>query len=726
MKIDKVAIDGFKGRRSVHQLARANLICGPNGSGKSAIIQSIRYALTGKVPSGLSLDQVARFFPPRGGSVEVYDAEGHWIQRGILKDAEKAKVSESLLTSDTKEGEEPDLTRWRAEGAVLDLSEFLGLSANLRREYLLKLIGESAATNDQLLEILKNEFARELGGPASPPAILDAPERYRLDEGITAICHAWSRPRGIKEVVASYIIAGASLTATSLKLGEVSKESRLVAAKSAKDARSALRELEVEAKGAAAAKLEVDTIKLLIPPTEEAYAKARALHAQQGEAERAKVAADAALAAAVKTELSATLALSEIEPPGPEPVAPDVSGRREPLMRSIHSAEKDLSERRSRENSNNQQFAREAALLRELDAAQTRLHHHTGSPMGKLVAHIGEELQDAGPLAGAWLQTLRGIVRELSASYEAEGEAIAARILAAEEDLASNHNERPTQDGVAELQASIGDVTTRIAGLNRELEAHALTNDVAKHEAAKKRWNNIRTARTNAESRKASAASSLKTAQENADRAWKRCQELGAPSETPCNDAQRSLESLATRLSEAQKRAGALDAYEQARTRAENQKVLEAAWKLFEIALKRVREKLVGGAAAPLMATVGIVLEEAHRTETPYLELENERGKPIFELGWIRGGERIALESLSDGESAVFCTALGLALALIAPGVKALFLEADTLDPHNLRSVLDSITPFADSLDCCVVATSRVLNGDAPAPGWTVIDPRLS
>ena len=85
-RITHVELDGYKGIFRRHELGPLTLLSGPNGLGKSAVLEGLRYALSGEVPSGKALDEVARFFPPRGGAVLVIDADGNWLRRGIERD----------------------------------------------------------------------------------------------------------------------------------------------------------------------------------------------------------------------------------------------------------------------------------------------------------------------------------------------------------------------------------------------------------------------------------------------------------------------------------------------------------------------------------------------------------------------------------------------------------------------------------------------------------------
>jgi hypothetical protein len=108
----------------------------------------------------------------------------------------------------------------------------------------------------------------------------------------------------------------------------------------------------------------------------------------------------------------------------------------------------------------------------------------------------------------------------------------------------------------------------------------------------------------------------------------------------------------------------------------------------------------------PLVDDVAALLAAAGRSERVYLELENERGKPVFDLGWVSGDSRRSLSALSGGEAVLFCAALAVTIAKRSTGRKVLLIEADPLDEDNLGFLLWALSAMDVELDACLIATS--------------------
>lgn len=718
MRLARVILRGFKNLDRDHSLGEATLILGANGTGKSAVIQAIRYAITGKVPSGMALDQVARFFPARGGAVEVYDSEGNWIQRGITLDHEKSKVSELLTTSDTKEGEEPNLSRWRVQGAVLDLKEFLGLSANLRREHLLALCGSGSTTDAaELLGELECEYAREIAGDVATPAILASSST--LSAETDALWGSWRS--AVSAVVKSHLVGGKTITETCLRLGDVAKEHRLAAGKAAKDAKAAIRELEAEAKGAQAAALEVDSLKILLEERSDDYIRASAKYAHQSEAKKARDRSIEDLTSASKALALAKGVFDSKEDPGAEPIKPEISQERDDVRRDLGDAEGELAFAKAQLADLLNSKEKIDKLTANITAARFDLEKLQKSDLGAL-----SRLMDTCPLPPGhpWLVEMSALVMRLSKSHLEQVNTLQDRVAGLRKEVAM------LQDGLsaselASAKAQVLEAAATAVALTGRLDEIIRSQSVVDWSKTHAAWCLLRQERDLALKTLDAVAARHKQATLAADQAWHRIEELGMPDPSPVEAKEVELGLLKTKLATAQKSAGALTAYCAATERAESQKITESAWKAFEAALKRARERLVGSAAAPLMRTLGAVLSGAGRQETAYLELENARGKPIFELGWVRGGERIALEALSDGEAAIFAAALGIAIALSADGIRLLMLEADSLDRHNMKALIGAIIAWAPKLDALIVATCREIPEQA-ASEWTKIAPPVN
>jgi DNA repair exonuclease SbcCD ATPase subunit len=713
-RITKITLTGFKGLHREYDLGAATVLSGPNGAGKSAALEALIYALTGSTPAGKSEDRVAQYFPARGGRVKIEDAEGNWIERGIIRDFAKAKVSSQVRTSDDAEdATEPDLTRWKVSGAVLDLREFLGLSPEKRREFVLKLCGQGDG-GENIWPALELAYAREIGGPCADVKVLLFGEG--LPEDVAALGWAWRRELGLSEILSSYVNPRVQLSDTFLKLGEVAKEQRLAAGREAKNAAAAERELEAEAHGARAAaadlavqrkkveKLRLEQISYLsaLDRRDEAL---RAIAAAERRRDEAEVAEDKALDAAVNTPQ-----------PGPQPPAPEKDPRREVLQaKLIDCQERQGKLRAAKHEASHLQDQRRRAE-EDLKRATAAIEAWRKQPMGRLSDMIGEIPIDAHPK----IEDLRELIWEVSKTWQ-------ETLLQIENDMP------PFQRKVEELQKQSAGVGKKLIDIEREWAAEETAEVGMRQELAdlkgvegmsfdgyRKRlaeWEAKDKAFKAATDRCKATAAAAEGAEKAMAEAMARLESLddGFSLES---DVDARLQKALLDQEQAEKAAGALQAYDSASARARQAQVDQAAWGHAEKAIQSVRERLVGAATAGLLTDLNAVLQAAGREEIVYLELENDRGKPIFELGWSRGGQRTALPALSAGEAVIFCAALSIALAKRSPGRRMLLVEADPLDLGNLEALLAALTPQAAELEALVVATAAV--GWEPPAGWEV------
>ena len=716
-RLTAISLVGFKGVTRTYTLEAATLLNGPNGAGKSAALEGIIYALSGKVPSGRSLDCVAAYFPPRGGHVQLHDADGRWIRRGITRDAEKAKVSELLEVSDAKEGEKPDFSPWAAREAVLDLSEFLALSPAKRREYVLALCGSGAALDPAMfMSALELEFCRELAGPTATPDALDKPEN--LPDEINAAWTAWGGELGLGETLASHLVAGRGVSEIALKLGQVAKERRLGCRQAAIDARSGMRELEVEAKGAAAGAANIAGSEAVTAALHARLVEAKGRLERAREAKSAYDTAQEQLKAALVAHAGAKDALAAL---GLAPVRPPAPPRDEAVALAMATYAN------TRDAAHVAEAAHLAALQgltaldkawKEVERLEAELKALESSEMG-LVVSIVAQIPDA---AHAEMRHLRAAIDRVAVAWRATVCMTKVGLNAARKSLEACSAEDPRAIAnethellaacLAASKVAAGQLdAVDIAAKNME-DAHEKAR--AEFAAADKPW---QAAKRKLEAAEVALAAARKAADLAATRHLDARDE--APEESALAELAAKIEVAKAREAQARKAAGAVAAFESAKARLLSNQVEEAAWKLAEKALATVREKLVGQATEPLMGVLMEFLAGAGRTEFPYLELENDRGKPIFELGWIRGDERIPLDALSAGEAAIFGAALSVAIAMHSSGLRVLLAEADPLDEKNLLAFLAAVAPWADRLDACLIATAQAVPGQIK--GWTIV-----
>jgi len=702
-RITHVELDSFKGQLRRYELGRCTLLTGPNGLGKSAVLEGLRYALSGEVPSGKSLDEVAKYFPPRGGAVLVIDADGNWIRRGITRDHEKAKVS----TVDEEEGD----ADWVANDALLDMRGFLALSPNKRREFVLELVGAGETPKDaEVHAALARDYARQIGGPGADVTLLDG-RRQELPEDVALLADRWG---AVWSVLSSYLRTGdPTASAIFQRLSDASRERKNAARVAGAEARAAIRELEATAKGAEAAAADLDERRLEAEAAQESLSELRETAAgrQVIQAELSRAGSELGGLATVLEDLDGLVA--GLDDPGPRPeVAPaehkDGDGVR--LRREAQEVRVRAEDLRTR-------LVWLAESERELglscsaaDTARSELAAVDREPVGQAAAiaarvagHLASD--DCGPSTRQLVGELVDAVEALAAGWRTRRD-VAIERLAAVRDAAETaelrHREltkaAPEKDACDRLAAEERRLLERadMADVEDAAASRAAGKALADWEALVRRQDQVR--------------GELKSARERWQAARVRGDDLSARlAAIPVPDvtaAGERLRAATEALRTAEEAAGALKAYRDAVARAKSEQVSEAAWKAAEAASKRARETYVADVVRPLVDDVAALLAAAGRSERVYLELENDRGKPVFDLGWVSGDSRRSLSALSGGEAVLFCAALAVTIAKRSTGRRVLLIEADPLDEENLAMLLSALSAMDVDLDAVLIATS--------------------
>jgi len=719
-RIASVHLIGFKGLDRDYVLDGPTILSGPNGRGKSACLEGLRYAMTGAVPGGRKLDAVAALFPPRGGSVRVVDSAGRWIERGIVRDAAKAKVSEILATSDDKEGEDPDLSAWAVSEVVLDIQAFLALSAEKRREFVLRLCGGGTAPED-LGGQLEAEYVRTIAGPgATPESVFDSRD---LPPEVDSLAGAWIRPRGLREVLASLLGAaatGKSLSELFLRLTETAKGRRLGARAAALEATAAIKELEVEAQGARAAAAEIDEKRKAYEKAQEEFSAYRARAARRDEARQRRDAAtkahDAALAALDGAQKLAAIAA----PPGERPVPPAGDPRREETLAEIGSNLGQQQAIRKTQREYERLIEIEERTGNQITEAEEAFHSHEQLPLRRVTLLLEEIPDEADPS----IPELRAAVREVTKGFNAETVALERRA----EEAAEAHGKaweeaRGAKDGLREAIVKLEELTRAEAEARRrlaDLEAGTSADD-AGHRRRLAAWETADKTYRAAGERLRGAQATMDRARADLTDAAKRVEaveQVNAEAFSGLDALEMKVIQARDALQTAEAAAGAVKAYSAAVKRAEQNQVDKRAWKAAEAAIRRLRERVVGESTSGLVGEINAVLRAAGREETAYLELESDRGKPAFEWGWTCGEARVSLSALSSGQAVLFLAALSIALTRRSAVRKVLLVEADPLDTKNFEALLGALSPQAAGLEACVLATAT--NGWSAPTGWKV------
>ncbi len=712
-RITKVVLDGYKGHRTV-ELGERTLLSGPNGLGKSAVLEGIRYALSGEVPTGKSLEEVAKYFPDRGGSVTVVDAAGNFISRGIEHDYEKKKISATL--------EQQGDAEWIANEALLDMRGFLALSPNKRREFVLRLVGAGETPTDQEIHVtLARDYAKQIGGLGADVSILDG----RLDdlpEEIRSLAEKWLALWG---VLSSHLRTGEN-TASAIfqRLVDAARERKNSSRRAAIEAKAAIRELEAAAKGARAAAAELKKRRYEAAEATERFGAAREQAARREQAQEALEAEDKNRAKlASRLEFCQT---AVVETPGARPEV-DVGD----LIKEVARYRADGEETADLARDANDALELLSSFEDELsqgrtvvDALEKDIAQLESEPIARAVELVDTLKKDTSQLLitrtlRRRLNELLDLVEELAESWRTRRDAAIARLEAwrrdtsgLEQRCAELAKKTPSRDEYEGLMRKA------FALRNQEkVAAAAMFERVKEKKQALEEWE-VKSHRAT------EVCAEVKALKERYEAARAHHAELAAQvaqmPDPSLQGLERAAQAAKEALQEAEEAAGAVKAYEEAVERAQSEKVAENAWKAAEAACKRARETYVADIVKPLVDDVGALLAVAGRQEQVYLLLENDNGKPIFDLGWTLGESRRSLNALSGGEAILFVTALALTIAKRAAGRRVLLIEADPLDEDNLSLLLEALAAIDAELDACLVVTSSTEMYLDDVDGWCV------
>jgi len=718
-KIKRVSLNGYKGSTRTYTLVGPEILSGPNGSGKSSCLEGLIYTLNGQVPGGRKLDTVAAYFPARGGTVRVEDSEGRWIERGFSRD--KTKLTEILRTSEDVEGQPPNLAAWQVSDVVIDIREFTGLSPEKRREFVLRLCG-GGTTPANLPWMLALEYARQVGGPAATPQFL---EDMACDPtpGVPQLAQSWTRRGGIRELLHSYLGAaanGKSLSEIFLQLGACAKEGVLGCRRDAQTAAAAQGELEVEAKGASAAASDIDALGQTVAVLREEVSQRKASAAQMREAHQRVEAAEIEVTAALKAKALASDLLAAAKDPGIRPEAPKSNERKTALFDALIPLGKKEDEQRKIVREAEAAQGRADFARAQFEAANERYERAFENKHNELI-HLMDAVPDD---AHVGVPPLRVAVKNLCQQWMDD---VGRLEQLAEKAKRESLGAESQAFGMGPLAVRAADVLTDLAierqSIQQELDAIRLdeATDSKTYRDLCAFWEKTNLAYTTAKSRLQYTVVRETNAKAALILGLGRLDDLQDPTATAeaIQLVEEKLAEAERALEKANEAAGAVAAYASAAARAARAQVDEKAWKAATEAIRILRERVVQESTGGLEESVNQVLAAAGRQERVYLRLENDRGKPIFEMGWRVGEVEVSLIAMSGGQAVTFMAALSIALTKRCAGRKLLLVEADPLDVSSFEDLLKALRPQWDELEALIVATATV--GWSTPVGWDVI-----
>lgn len=702
-----IYLKGFKDQSRTMHLGRLNLLVGRNGLGKSAFIEGLVYALSGRVPGGKSKDEVAKCFSPRGGKVQVIDEEGRWIMRGITVDHKATRVSEVL---ETEPKEAPTSTSiWDCNQALMDFRHFVDLSSAKRRDFMLDLVGAAGGklTLEKGRETLLAGFAKELGGKGADESCILDPRK--LPEDLRPVAAQW---KPIWDYIESFDWPGTDASEALTSIVDTAKTKKNEARAASKEAKASLSELTVETRGAEIAAGEYDAANKAKEDLErrktEASSRVEHIDSIKARVDRGRIEAGRLEKArgTLQTQRDESVKVAE-----PEGELVSVEAEEEVLRSKI-----DEGARLAREfNDHTERVFTRDHQVEQIEIYKRAIAAHQNQPMGHMLdavaafeifvpeeggaqVHFDDLKTACEEVAAAWKVILDGQI----ARYGAEQEKLDGmnRVLAqdsavpTEADLARLRGEVDIlKSNVARLRAENDDWSARVGAAHADQKKRAsMDEDLARHDERIKATVEALT----------TDLAALVAAGEAPD----------VVAITAERDAAAEVLERLNRLK------GSLDAFDGAKERAEASTAKDAAWTAFERAAVDARETYVAALSEPIKADVGVLLSASGLDERPYLELENARGRPVFDLGWEVGDSRRSLNALSHGEATIFGAAVAVAIARRARGRKLLLVEADRIDIETLEDLLKGLLAIEDAFDAVMVSTHTQMI--VPPVGWRV------
>jgi len=707
--IKTVELKGFKGITRKFKLEQLNLLIGPNGSGKSAVGEAIIYALTGKVKGDVGSDKakylVARYFREGKGSV-VVTSDDDVLRRGVTK---KGRGYSEIYDSEKE---------WPYLEEAIDFFEFLSLSADKRRTKILSYFKEDTLNVQEIMETCFERFTYSVTGQQ------DFEYGALSDKDKKAIEHFTSQGDGIAIQLSSCAIPNISKGYFILRCQDYAKGKKNELAAKIRDLKAVEGGLRSKLERSGKPKFKGPELRKALQEKErlrdnidkrviEKKLLAESIDTAQKELE--------SLRRQCKGVESSYEQIKREAAPDPEKPKPlDVSEKSKERERLKHQQE-GLSEKLSKINEKEKQIGR---LKIELLNAADRKKRLQESPFQKLLDAFNsrpEVLQNFKWEGWGYISLvceshnneLRVVQREIELQAK-ERDILGVEI---ENLKADSPTGDPIQD-IAILDHNIAQLTNEI---QKSQQAHSM--ELAKYETAVKEFtegrNRVESANVNLKIIKREVEKKegvLKATREKFDRVSSfNGYEARLESEKLRND----IEALRETLGENVQLVQLQEEIEEAQKNIADAAIEESAWSHTLIALKVIRDSFVESKSRAFVNKANELLEASGLNERLYIIFEDEKGKPIFEMGLHVGDYRVAFSALSSGQRLLMSIALSCAFYYFAKTIKLVALEADSLDPEVLPKILGGVTKISkDFLDVVLISTCHKIK---PPTGWQVI-----
>lgn len=720
MRLMTIELSGFKGANQSIEIEPLTILTGPNGSGKSRLLQGVRYALSGDVASGKTLEAAADYFSPAGGAVSVTDDEGVRVRRSLHCGDGTRRSTISMSTAaraDAKTIESAIAGRYGSFSPMFDLGEFTGLSAEGRREFISRLTSRYAVRPDGWSAAAAVRAAWHRA--ANPSEIEDKIAQAHLDEaGVLA-----NRKCDAATELANFMAELKDVVNMSKRQCERSRSAVLALEKS----RGALPKAICRT-----ADIESDLAQLMIQ-RDELLAQ---LHVQEGR-ESALRSLDARISAAGENIERLEKTFSQRSESAVDPAAIAASKKRVDEMNpgQIAAPAPNTTDLYDRLTSRRSALLAAEGRVRTALAAQTSMAER----MNALRAEMANAKKNPWRMAEELVQSIRELLQDndyVSRLMELVRDQLDTRPLAAIEadiESAAIHSSRLDEEYV--VMTGELDAATLAAG-EADREYSSAVERLAADSAARQRYADAcaehqqmvdMAARVQAELDSLTASiivarGDLLCGEEARQRL---IEEHGLVKDELIREQIDAVEARKIALEEqiaAARKSEIIDVQLADMVVSANADRMrnEVAKELLDAA-KTVRETMMADLLRPLTDKIDLFLSSCGIDARVFVGTETATGKAALVLGLSRSGEEIPLETLSGGESCLFVAALAYALVEVAdPPLKLLLLEASEMDRDALRAMMIGLSQLRHTVSNVLIAAHHYHACDDD--GWRVID----
>lgn len=760
MRITQLKTHNWKGISEDTPLSPLNLFVGPNGSGKTARLIAAQYAIEGTTPLGATPDAAMALVSQCPGGVRMALDDGFSFSRMVTRDREGKVTSSAKVTGHDhlKLRDSHDMIREHCGdfAPMFDLGAFTRMASDKRRDAIMNLCGTDAACDiPDLLSRIRLKYLEESLGVATATdliagqlkgkseAELSTADRLMLCELLaTKLSEAERQALDVAcdQVRDAIDVATSQTSAIGLALAEAKNNANLTkrthteknaAANQLAQEHASLRVVaeSVEVLRARQSELNIqrDTLRTDIDKHD---AWVRSIEVVN----RSVVMAEAKVAE-LETALEAAKRKAEQAPDlrkQAEEFEAKANGRAVAFAAPVDS----------------QDIASAQARLRELEA----LHDACARQIREAVSHHGIMSRHRDSIAikvnaaknDPWREAQRlvaGFREAISGLHVVKDEIMYS--VAELETFIGNQLSGPT---LAQLQADLDAAQKAVDSahdgcVGARARADQAVKDVAEQRtfidqliAARNEQQNqilavrdeIREATQAAKDLRRDAAAldaALETATSQLIEARDRLLTLRRQkdeSHTAAGNINRDLsaENLVaienhigdlTKMISAKISHAALEAkLQETRAAAERAMVEHETLKKLADAIRVFRDQLMGELVSPLLSSVDKFLAASGKGVTAYADLEDARGKPCLDLGWVTDSRRIPLDAMSGGETALFSAALAYALIMLGdPALKLLLIEASELDAVHMVMLLAALESIQNDVGNVIVATHK-------------------